>query len=39
LFADRGDETNTKLAVGMWHYDDAALLRMNEHVVRTPDSF
>ena len=23
----------------MWHDDDAASLRMNEHVVRTPDPF
>jgi hypothetical protein len=39
LFADRSDEANAQFALGMWHDDDATSLRMNEHVVRTPDSF
>jgi hypothetical protein len=39
LFADRSDKANAQLPLGMWHDDDAASLRMNEHVVRTPDPF
>jgi hypothetical protein len=37
MFADRSDKANTQLALGMRHDDDAASLRMSEHVVRTPD--
>jgi hypothetical protein len=37
LFADRGDKANTEFPFGMRHDNDPAPLRMNEHVVRTPD--